>query len=138
MRLAVVVGALGVIFGDTGTSPLHTLQTVFNPDDPHPVPVTTDNTSGVMSLVFLEATERHRHRGRLCKRRPSVRHMELAHGAHCFELECWWHGETWTKDVTVPETVALVRDFVDQALTGAQPGAAVLAARAASDTTSPV
>lgn len=85
----------------------------------------------------LEATERHRHRGRRCKRRPSVQHMELAHGAHRFELECWWHSETWTKDVTVPETAALVQDFVDQALAAAQPDVVVPAARAASDTTSP-
>ncbi|MFF1294798.1 MULTISPECIES: KUP/HAK/KT family potassium transporter [unclassified Streptomyces] len=52
MRLAVVIGALGVVFGDIGTSPIYTLQTVFNPDDPHPVPVSTDNVYGVVSLVF--------------------------------------------------------------------------------------
>ncbi|MEU9954717.1 potassium transporter Kup [Streptomyces sp. NPDC050982] len=52
VRLAVVIGALGVVFGDIGTSPIYTLQTVFNPDDPHPVPVTTDNVYGVVSLVF--------------------------------------------------------------------------------------
>ncbi|MFF2475910.1 potassium transporter Kup [Streptomyces sp. NPDC058066] len=52
VRLAVVIGALGVVFGDIGTSPIYTLQTVFNPDDPHPVPVSTDNVYGVVSLVF--------------------------------------------------------------------------------------
>jgi KUP system potassium uptake protein len=36
------VGALGVVFGDIGTSPIYTLQTVFNPADPHPVPVSTE------------------------------------------------------------------------------------------------
>src|SRR5215510_1411691 len=51
-RLAVVVGALGVVFGDIGTSPIYTLQTVFNPGDPHPVPVSTQNVFGVVSLVF--------------------------------------------------------------------------------------
>jgi KUP system potassium uptake protein len=51
-RLAVVIGALGVVFGDIGTSPIYTLQTVFSPDDPHPVPVTTDNVFGVVSLIF--------------------------------------------------------------------------------------
>lgn len=50
--LAVVVGALGVVFGDIGTSPIYTLQTVFNPGDPHPVPVSRDNVFGVVSLVF--------------------------------------------------------------------------------------
>ena len=52
VRLAVVVGALGVVFGDIGTSPIYTLQTVFSPSDPHPVPVSTDNVFGVVSLVF--------------------------------------------------------------------------------------
>ncbi|MFG3340909.1 potassium transporter Kup [Glycomyces sp. NPDC048151] len=51
-RLALVVGALGVVFGDIGTSPIYTLQTVFNPADPHPVPVTTDNVYGIISVVF--------------------------------------------------------------------------------------
>jgi KUP system potassium uptake protein len=52
VRLAVVVGALGVVFGDIGTSPIYTLSTVFNPSDPHPVPVTADNVYGVVSLIF--------------------------------------------------------------------------------------
>lgn len=52
MRLAVIVAALGVVFGDIGTSPIYTLQTVFNPEDPHPVPVSTDNIYGVVSLIF--------------------------------------------------------------------------------------
>jgi KUP system potassium uptake protein len=52
VRLAVVIGALGVVFGDIGTSPIYTLQTVFSPTDPHPVPVSTDNVLGVVSLIF--------------------------------------------------------------------------------------
>ncbi len=51
-RPALVIGALGVVFGDIGTSPIYTLQTVFSPADPHPVPVNTDNLFGVVSLVF--------------------------------------------------------------------------------------
>jgi KUP system potassium uptake protein len=51
-KLAVVVGALGVVFGDIGTSPIYTLQTVFSPDDPHPVPVSAENVYGVVSLIF--------------------------------------------------------------------------------------
>ncbi|WP_037608410.1 potassium transporter Kup [Streptacidiphilus rugosus] len=50
--LALMIGALGVVFGDIGTSPIYTLQTVFNPDDPHPVPVSDANVYGVVSLVF--------------------------------------------------------------------------------------
>ena len=51
-RVAVAVGALGVVFGDIGTSPIYTVQTIFNPGDPHPVPITTDNIYGVVSLLF--------------------------------------------------------------------------------------
>jgi KUP system potassium uptake protein len=51
-RAAAVVGALGVVFGDIGTSPIYTIQTVFNPEDPHPVPVTTANVYGIVSLIF--------------------------------------------------------------------------------------
>ena len=52
VRFGLVVGALGVVFGDIGTSPIYTLQTVFNPSDPHPVPISPDNVFGVVSLVF--------------------------------------------------------------------------------------
>jgi KUP system potassium uptake protein len=51
-RVAIVIGALGVVFGDVGTSPIYTVQTIFNPGDPHPVPITTDNVYGVVSLIF--------------------------------------------------------------------------------------
>ncbi|HEV7852576.1 MAG TPA: KUP/HAK/KT family potassium transporter [Mycobacterium sp.] len=47
-----MVGALGIVFGDIGTSPIYTVQTIFNPDDPHPVPMTTDNIYGIVSLIF--------------------------------------------------------------------------------------
>lgn len=56
VRLAVVVAALGVVFGDIGTSPIYTIQTVFNPADPHPVPVSTGNVYGVVSLIFWSVT----------------------------------------------------------------------------------
>ncbi|HET6737174.1 potassium transporter Kup [Mycobacterium sp.] len=52
LRLAVVVAALGVVFGDIGTSPIYTIQTVFNPGDPHPVPVSDTHVYGVVSLIF--------------------------------------------------------------------------------------
>jgi KUP system potassium uptake protein len=47
-----VIGALGVVFGDIGTSPIYTIQTVFNPGDPHPVPISADNVYGVVSTIF--------------------------------------------------------------------------------------
>jgi KUP system potassium uptake protein len=55
-QAALVVGALGVVFGDIGTSPLYTLQTVFNPGDPHPVAATSDSVYGVISLIFWSVT----------------------------------------------------------------------------------
>jgi KUP system potassium uptake protein len=51
-QAALAVGALGVVFGDIGTSPLYTVQTVFSPSDPHPVKVSHDSIFGVTSLIF--------------------------------------------------------------------------------------
>ncbi len=45
-----VVGAIGVVFGDIGTSPLYALKEIFSGH--HPIPVTPDNILGVLSLVF--------------------------------------------------------------------------------------
>src|SRR5689334_17433024 len=53
---ALILGALGVVFGDIGTSPIYAVQTVFNPDDPHPVAVSHEAVYGVMSLVFWSVT----------------------------------------------------------------------------------
>src|SRR5215472_2806801 len=50
-RMALELGALGVVFGDIGTSPLYTVQTVFSPSDPHPVPVSAENVYGIASLI---------------------------------------------------------------------------------------
>jgi KUP system potassium uptake protein len=55
-QAALAVGALGVVFGDIGTSPLYTVQTVFSPADPHPVPVSSQNVFGVVSLIFWSVT----------------------------------------------------------------------------------
>jgi KUP system potassium uptake protein len=49
---ALVVGALGVVFGDIGTSPLYAIQTVFSRDADRPVPVNPEAVYGVISLVF--------------------------------------------------------------------------------------
>ena len=45
-QTALVLGALGVVFGDIGTSPLYTVQTLFNPGDPHPVAATRTSVYG--------------------------------------------------------------------------------------------
>ena len=55
-RGALEIGALGVVFGDIGTSPLYTVQTVFSPSDPHRVHVSTQNVYGVVSLIFWAVT----------------------------------------------------------------------------------
>ncbi len=44
------LAALGVVYGDIGTSPLYALKEVFA--GVHPVAVTADNVLGVLSLVF--------------------------------------------------------------------------------------
>jgi KUP system potassium uptake protein len=53
---ALTLGALGVVFGDIGTSPLYTVQTLFDPADPHPVKVSHDSIFGVISLIFWAVT----------------------------------------------------------------------------------
>jgi len=55
-QAALALGALGVVFGDIGTSPLYTVQTVFSPSDPHPVKVTEDSIFGIISLIFWAVT----------------------------------------------------------------------------------
>jgi KUP system potassium uptake protein len=49
------LAALGVVFGDIGTSPLYALQAVFNVDG-RAVHVTRANVYGVISLVFWSIT----------------------------------------------------------------------------------
>jgi len=44
------LGAIGVVFGDIGTSPLYALKEIFNGH--HPIPVTPDNILGILSMVF--------------------------------------------------------------------------------------
>jgi KUP system potassium uptake protein len=55
-QLALTVGALGVVFGDIGTSPIYTIQTVFNPSDPHPVAASAQSVYGIISLIFWSVT----------------------------------------------------------------------------------
>jgi KUP system potassium uptake protein len=52
---ALTLGALGVVFGDIGTSPLYALQTVFTADS-HAVHVNPVEVYGVISLVFWSIT----------------------------------------------------------------------------------
>jgi KUP system potassium uptake protein len=52
---ALTLGALGVVFGDIGTSPLYALQTVFAADH-HSIRPTEAGVYGVISLVFWSIT----------------------------------------------------------------------------------
>ena len=52
---ALALGALGVVFGDIGTSPLYALQTVFTADS-HRVHATPADVYGVISLVVWSIT----------------------------------------------------------------------------------
>ena len=44
------LGAIGVVFGDIGTSPLYAIQATFT--GPHPLPVVEANILGVLSVMF--------------------------------------------------------------------------------------
>jgi KUP system potassium uptake protein len=54
-RLALMLGALGVVYGDIGTSPLYALQTVFSIDHGAVRP-TSGDVYGVISTVFWSVT----------------------------------------------------------------------------------
>ena len=47
---ALMLSAIGVVFGDIGTSPLYALKEIFNGH--HPIPVSTENVFGILSLIF--------------------------------------------------------------------------------------
>ena len=50
-RSALTLAALGVVFGDIGTSPLYTMKEVFSAGT-HPVALTQTNMYGILSLIF--------------------------------------------------------------------------------------
>jgi KUP system potassium uptake protein len=52
--MALSIAAMGVVYGDIGTSPLYTMKEVFN--GPHAVAVTPDNLLGILSLIFWALT----------------------------------------------------------------------------------
>jgi len=47
---ALTLAAIGIVYGDIGTSPLYTLKTVFSPE--HGLPLSPANLLGVISLIF--------------------------------------------------------------------------------------
>src|SRR3989304_571535 len=48
--LPLALGALGVVYGDIGTSPLYAIRECFH--GPHAIALTSKNVHGVLSLVF--------------------------------------------------------------------------------------
>jgi KUP system potassium uptake protein len=51
-RWVLMLGALGVVYGDIGTSPLYAMKECFSPESPHHIAATSPNVLGVLSLVF--------------------------------------------------------------------------------------
>ena len=51
---SLVVGAIGVVFGDIGTSPLYTLKQAFGPH--YGLVANHDTVLGILSLVFWSLT----------------------------------------------------------------------------------
>ena len=47
---ALSVAALGVVFGDIGTSPVYTFRECFNPE--HGLPLDAEHVLGVLSMIF--------------------------------------------------------------------------------------
>ncbi|MFT3765489.1 MAG: potassium transporter Kup [Minicystis sp.] len=53
---ALMLGALGVVYGDIGTSPLYAMKECFSADSPHHVAATSANVLGILSLIFWSLT----------------------------------------------------------------------------------
>src|SRR5207237_9751539 len=51
---ALALLALGVVYGDIGTSPLYAAKETFNPQ--HGIPLTTENILGGVSAIFWSLT----------------------------------------------------------------------------------
>ena len=53
-KAALAVGAIGIVFGDIGTSPLYAFRETFV--GPHPLALDTPHVLGVISLIFWSMT----------------------------------------------------------------------------------
>jgi KUP system potassium uptake protein len=53
---ALILAALGVVFGDIGTSPLYAVQTIFERSAIRPVHIDRTNIYGVISVIFWSIT----------------------------------------------------------------------------------
>ncbi|MSU21239.1 MAG: potassium transporter Kup [Pedosphaera sp.] len=50
------MGAVGVVYGDIGTSPLYAIKECLSPASPHAMQLTPDNVLGVLSLIIWALT----------------------------------------------------------------------------------
>jgi len=66
---ALIIGAIGVVFGDIGTSPLYALKETFAGH--HPMAVEPASILGVLSLIFWTIMASARSRGWRWSRRSS-------------------------------------------------------------------
>ena len=51
---ALTLAAIGIVYGDIGTSPLYTLKTIFDPE--HGLALSEFNLQGIISLIFWGLT----------------------------------------------------------------------------------
>jgi KUP system potassium uptake protein len=51
---ALTIGAIGVVFGDIGTSPLYAIKETFGPE--HRLPITPETVMGILSIMFWAMT----------------------------------------------------------------------------------
>ena len=51
-KAVLALGALGIVYGDIGTSPLYTIQTIFTPGRYHAVTTSQSGVYGIASLIF--------------------------------------------------------------------------------------
>jgi KUP system potassium uptake protein len=55
-KWGLMLAALGIVYGDIGTSPLYAIKECFSPESVHHVEPTAANVLGVLSLVFWSLT----------------------------------------------------------------------------------
>jgi KUP system potassium uptake protein len=54
VAITTILAALGVVYGDIGTSPIYALRTCFSPESG--ISPTVENVTGILSLVFWAIT----------------------------------------------------------------------------------
>lgn len=118
-----MVGALGVVFGDIGTSPIYTVQTIFNPGDPHPVPMTRDMWAEEFSRIH------HLPDAQLAAVVEGLRSRGLVDATGGFTeagREIKQRIEALTDELAAPAYDGLSADELDELMAGLEPIAATV------------